>query len=112
MDEIVSIKYLGDYPKLPMDAPNGYPHILDIEFVDQEIYWMQNISIADVFVTVLFKFLPAALTVFLDLDRPYFHYVLSGLRGISSDFCIKSEGRTVIVRRSPFPLRRLSLTWI
>ncbi len=112
MDEIDPIKYLGDYPELPIDAPIGYPHILDLASMDEEFHAMQDISIADVVVTVLFKVMPAALTSFLDLDRPYFHYILSSYKNVYLAFCIKREGRTVTVRRSPFMLRRLVLTWI
>ncbi len=70
--EVKPVKYLDGYPKLPVDAPVGYPHIIGIECLDEDFYASQPIGIADLVVTVLFKFMPGALTAFLDLNRPKF----------------------------------------
>lgn len=94
--EAKPVKYLGVYPKLPIDAPIGYPHIIDLECLDHDYSDLQKLSIADLVVTVLFKYMPGALTAFLDLDRPKFHYILGGLKN-HLDFCIKRDGRMVTV---------------
>ena len=98
MYEVKSIRYLGDCPKLPADAPIGYPHIIDLDSLDHDGYEGQGISIADAVVTILFKFLPGALAAFLDLDRPDFHYIQAGRLSSHLDFCIKRKGRMVTVR--------------
>lgn len=90
------VRYLGDYAKLSIDAPIGYPHIIDLDCLDHEFFDQQNFTIADLVVTTLFKFMPGALSAFLDLDRPNFHYILGGQRN-ALDFCIKRDGRIVTV---------------
>lgn len=102
-DEVKRNRYLGDYPKLPVDVPTGYPHIIDLDCLDHDFFDQQKITIADLVVTILFKFMPGALNAFLDLERPYFHYIMGGQR-TALDFCIKRDGRMVRVRRSRFIL--------
>ena len=97
IEGVKPVKYLDGYPKLPVDAPIGYPHIIDIECLDEDFYASQPITIADLVVTVLFKFMPGALTAFLDLHRRKFHYIQAGGQ-TRLDFCIKRNGRTVSVR--------------
>ena len=63
------LKYLTDYAKLPSDAPVGHPHLVDPKSVPKE-YPQDELTIADLVVTILFKFMPEALIAFLDLDRP------------------------------------------
>ena len=95
--EVESVKYLDCYPKLPIDAPIGCPHIIDLDSMNPDSFGVQDMSIADVVVTILFKFTPCALTAFLDLNRPNFHYIQAG--GTSRlDFCIKRDKRMVTVR--------------
>ena len=92
------IKYINSYPILPADAPFGHPHIIDLERLDV-VFYVYPISIADLVVTILFKLKPEALTAFLDLNRPRFHYIQLGPAD-RSDFCIKRDGRIVTVRVS------------
>lgn len=101
-DEVKPLKYLDVYPKLPIDAPIGYPHILDLDSVDDYYCDRQVLSIADAVVTILFKFSPGTLTAFLDLDRPNFLFIQGGMSGVRLDFCIKRNGRTVEVGDSRF----------
>ena len=96
-DKEILIKYLGVYPELPIDAPIGCPHIIDMDSMDDDFYDLQDMSIADAVATILYKFMPCALTAFLDLDRPDFHYIQAGSPGVRLDFCIKRDGRTVTV---------------
>lgn len=96
------LKYLDVYPKLPVDAPIGYPHIIDLKSLDHDYYDAQNISIADAVATILFNFTPGTLTAFLDLDRPNFLFIQGGKPGVCLDFCIKRDGRTVEVGDSRF----------
>ena len=91
------IKYLGVYPELPIDAPIGCPHIIDVDSIDHDFYDTQDVGIADTVVTILYKFMPNALTAFLDLDAPNFHYIQAGSPGSRLDFCIKRDGRMVTV---------------
>lgn len=94
--EVKPVIYLDHFPKLPIDAPIGYPYI-DLGYLDQDFHNEQTIGIADLVVTVLFKFMQRAMTAFLDLDRPNVHYIQRG--GTSRlDFCIKTDRRGVIVR--------------
>ena len=95
-DGVKPVKYLNDYSKLPIDAPVGYPHIIDLDCLDHDFHDSQDITIPDLVVTILFKFMPGALTAFLDLTRPKFHYIQAG-DGIRLDFCIKRDDRTVTV---------------
>lgn len=96
--EVKPVKYLGGYSELPIDAPIGYPHVVDLDCLDHDFYYSQPISIADLVVTILFKFTPNALTAFLNMDRPNFHYIRAG-GPTSLDFCIKRDSRMVSVRR-------------
>ena len=96
-DEKFQATYLDVYPELPIDTPIGCPHIIDVDSMDHDFYDHQNMTIADAVVTILYKFMPSALTAFLDLDRPYFHYIQAGRPGVRLDFCIKRDGRMVIV---------------
>ena len=91
------VRYLDVYPKLPINTPVGHPHIIDLECLDHDFYNFQPITIADLVVTVLFKFTPGTLTAFLDLERPRFLYI----QARSLDFCIKRIGRVVTVRVLP-----------
>ena len=63
------IKYLDVYPKLPVDAPIGHPHILDLDSLDEELNKVHSLSIADAVVTILFKAMPCPFTTFLDLNK-------------------------------------------
>ena len=94
--EVMPIKYLDCYPNLPVDAPVGHPHIIDTDSIDHEFARSQNMTIADAVVTILFKYMPGALTAFLDLERPHFHYIQAG-RVARLDFCIKRDRRAVTV---------------
>lgn len=96
-DGMKPVKNLDSYPKLPVDAPIGYPHIIDLECLEDDFYASQPTSDADLVVTILFKFMPGALTAFLDLNRPKFHYIQAGGQ-TRLDFCIKRDDRTVSVR--------------
>ena len=96
-DEVKPIKYLDVYSKLPIDAPVGHPHIIDPKSLSEDDCYYKDATMADAVVTILFKVLPEALTAFLDLNRPYFHYIHSGSTG-HLDFCIKREDRMVTVR--------------
>ena len=91
------VRYLDVYPKLPTNTPIGHPHIIDLECLDHDLPGTQSITIADLVVTVLFKFTPGTLTSFLDLERPKFLYMEAGGPG-RLEFCIKRDGRMVIVR--------------
>ena len=96
--EEVYVKYLNVYPELPIDAPIGCPHIVENEFRDHSCPDYQEMSIADAVVTILYRFMPGALTAFLNLDCPNFHYIQAGQTGGGRlDFCIKRDGRTVTV---------------
>ncbi|KAL9074961.1 MAG: hypothetical protein Q9161_001891 [Pseudevernia consocians] len=95
-DEVMPVKYLDGYPKLPIDAPFGCPHIIDLDCLDHDFYDSQPISIADLVVTILFKVMPQALTAFLNMHRPKFHYIQAG-GSTRLDFCIKRDDRTVSV---------------
>lgn len=95
--EKLQIKYLGVYLELPVDAPIGCPHIIDVDSMDHDSYGVQNMTIADAVVTILYKYMPCALTAFLDLDRPNFHYIQAGNPGTRLDFCIKRDERMVTV---------------
>lgn len=89
------LTYLSDYPKLPIDAPVGHPHLVDPGSVSEE-FPQAELTIADLVVTVLFKYMPEALTAFLDLDRPEVHYIQGG-GSTRLDFCIKRDKRVVTV---------------
>lgn len=102
------LKYLGDYPKLPIDAPVGHPHLVDPASVDEE-YPQQSLTVADLVVTILFKFMPEALTAFLDLERPKVLYIQGGKKGTRLDFCIKRDKRVVTVSSDISVRRRLQL---
>ena len=106
-EDKMSIEYINSYPNLPANAPFGHPHIIDSERLDVVLY-VYLISIADLVVTILFKLKPGALTAFLDLKRPNFHYIQAG-SGDRSDFCIKRDGRIVTVRVSQIRWRRFEL---
>ena len=98
------LTYLGDYAQLPVDAPVGHPHLVDPASVDEE-FLPEDLTIADLVVTILFKFQPEALTAFLDLDRPKVHYIEGGTRGCRLDFCIKRDKRVVTVSfRNALPI--------
>lgn len=89
------LTYLPDCADLPIDAPIGHPHLVDPESVSDR-FVPQDLTVADVVVTTLFKYQPEALTAFLDLDRPKVHYIQAGRRS-RLDICIKREGRVVTV---------------
>lgn len=94
--------YLGVYPELPVDAPIGCPHLIDVDSLDHKPHGLQNLRIADAVVTILYKVTPGALTAFLDLDRPYFHYIHASYPGVHDGFCIKRDGRFVKVSYAQF----------
>lgn len=96
-DKVKPLKYLDVYPKLPIDAPIGYPHIIDLDSLDHDHYYGQELSIVDAVATRLFRFSPGILTAFLDLDRPKFLFIQGGKSEDSLDLCIKRDGRTVKV---------------
>lgn len=88
--------YLDDCPKLPVGAPVGHPHLIDPRCVSED-FPQEDITVADIVVTILFKYRPEALHAFLDLSRPHVHFI-SGLWNSSvHNFCIKRDGRTVTV---------------
>ena len=96
--EEVYVKYLNVYPELRIDAPIGCPHIVEDNFRDHSCPDYQEMSIADAVVTILYRFMPGALTAFLNLDCPTFIYIQAGPTGGGRlDFCIKRDGRTVTV---------------
>lgn len=86
--KIKTIEYLDVYPELPIIAPIGYPHIIDLNSLDHAYYDGQKLGIADAVATILFKFMPGALSAFLDLDRPSFLFIQDGNSG-RLDFCVK-----------------------
>ena len=101
------IEYIDSYRDLPANVPFGHPHIIDLERLDR-VFDDYPISIADLVVTILFKFKPGALRTFLDLKRPRFHYIHVG-RITQSEFCIKRDGRTVTVNKIRIRCRRCDL---
>ena len=108
--DVRTLKYLGDYPELPIDAPVDCPHIIDLDSLDHEYFYLQGIGIADAVATILFKFMPAALAAFLDLDCPKFHYIQADQAASRLDFCIKRDGCMVTVRYSHLILSKGKLT--
>lgn len=68
------LTYLGDYAQLPIDAPVGHPHRVDPDSIKED-FTNEDLTTADLVFTILFKFMPEALTAFLDLDRPNVHYI-------------------------------------
>ena len=101
-DDVMPLKYLDVYPKLPIDAPLGYPHIIDLDSLDWYYCDRQMLSISDAVVTILFQFSPGTLTALLDLDRPNFLFIQGGKLRVHLDFCIKRDGRMVEVEDSRF----------
>lgn len=97
------LTYLGDYARLPINAPVGHPHLVDPDSVEEE-YPTEDLTIADLVVTILFKFMPEALNAFLDLNRPKVHYIQGGTKGSRLDFCIKRNNRLVTVRLKINPI--------
>ncbi len=90
--------YLDDYSQLPARAPFGCPHIVDIENLSED-FLQAEVGIPELVVTVLYKYRPAALRAFLDLERPEVHFVRHN-GGRQVDFCIQRQGRVVKVHKS------------
>ena len=96
-DEDIKLVYLSDYPELPTDAPIGHPHIVNLSALQDDVP-TDDITIADVVASVLFKYRPSALTAFLDLDRSHVHFLCRS--GGELDFCISRKGQTVKITSS------------
>lgn len=90
--DVGGLVYLSDYPKLPANAPVGHPHLVDLTSLSEE-FPQEAMTIPDLVVTILFKYKPAALTAFLDLNRRKVHFLRSG----SLDICISRKGKIVKV---------------
>ena len=91
------MKYLNDYPELPADAPIDHPHIIDTD-LNEGVFKYELHNVPDTVVTILYKLRPEALTSFLNMDRPYFHYI----HALENEdlFCIQRNSRQVTVRYS------------
>ena len=88
--------FLDRHPKLPANAPDGHPRILDMNCLTDELL-RQFIDIPDLVVTILFEWKPEALGAFLDLIRAELHFLRRG--SDHPDFCIQRNGLVVKVSR-------------
>ena len=92
-DNDVSDAYRDDCAALPVDAPIGHPHLIDLRCLTRYEDPPRDITIADLIVTVL-SWRPAALRGFLNLKRRRVVY-LHETNGFG--FCILRHRRRVKV---------------
>jgi hypothetical protein len=69
---------IDDPVSLPADAPDGCPHIIDVERAREmtDDYEPEGISAVDTIATLLYKWKPDALKDLLDMSKKGFHWKL------------------------------------
>ena len=81
---------------LPANAPEGHPHIIDLEAINENDL-PDDLKAVDVIATVLYKWDPEALQNLLDLSKEDFHF--GHLTASQYETYIIRNGRYVRVRK-------------
>ena len=85
-----------DHPKLPANAPIGFPHIIDAKRFGPDTD-KRNLHTADGIATLLFLWRPEVLDDFLDMTVPIFEFVRREHNSFMLDTIIARDHRTVAV---------------
>lgn len=65
---------------LPADAPDGHPHIINIESFNEE-FPPEDLKAVDAIASVLYKWNPKALSDLLDLNKDTFYWCFNNGHG-------------------------------
>ena len=102
------VRYLALHPHLPPSAPHSHPHIIDYPTVSYT--WPQTgLGLADLVVTVLYKYDPHVLDLFLYSGKRKFEFRRKGPNKLTAVPFIIRDMKFVTVCLPFFPVSLLSI---